>query len=241
VHSAADLLATWERGHRATPGQRGLLLLSLAEPGESRERLSAWTVGERDAALLRLRERLFGPRATGLAICEQCGEPLEFAFDVSSVRRPVAQDAPGDLTVKAGAHVVGLRAPSAGDLAALADAGTPAPDRWLLERCIVDAREGDAPCEARDLPTDVVQEAAAAIAAVVPEADVDVSLTCPACGGSCVCAFDVVSFLWLELDAWALQMLDEVYALASAFGWSEADILSLGPARRRAYMELIEA
>ena len=77
------------------------------------------------------------------------------------------------------------------------------------------------------------------MAAADPQADVELALSCPACGHAWPAAFDIASFLWTEVDAWARVLLHEIHALASAYGWREADILALSPRRRRAYLELI--
>jgi len=37
------------------------------------------------------------------------------------------------------------------------------------------------------------------------------------------------------------RLLVEVHALASAYGWSEQEILSLSDARRRLYLEMVQA
>jgi hypothetical protein len=50
--------------------------------------------------------------------------------------------------------------------------------------------------------------------------------------------FDIVSFFWAEIGAWAQRLLREVHALASAYGWREADILALSAWRRRQYLDL---
>jgi len=51
--------------------------------------------------------------------------------------------------------------------------------------------------------------------------------------------FDIGSFLWAELDAWAARILGEVHELASVYGWSEHDILEMSAVRRQAYLHLI--
>ena len=49
----------------------------------------------------------------------------------------------------------------------------------------------------------------------------------------------MASFVWEEVDAAARRLLGEVHALASAYGWSQEEILALGSQRRAAYMRLI--
>jgi hypothetical protein len=237
---AADLLDAWERGGNASPGERGLLLLAVAEPDVPAKELTAWSVGRRDAALLVLRGRAFGPRLTGLASCPRCREPLEVDFAIADILVPVRPDAPGMLSLAREGYRVALRPPSAGDMAALAgENAAPAPEQWLLERCIVEAWRAEAPCAATDLPDGVREAVTAAMAEADPQAEVELSLTCSACGVRWQAPFDIVSFLWREIDAWATRILREVHTLASTYGWSERDILDLSPWRRRYYIQLI--
>jgi hypothetical protein len=89
------------------------------------------------------------------------------------------------------------------------------------------------------LPADVIEAITTHMAETDPQADVQFDLTCPACGHRWLAAFDVMAFLWNEIDTWARRVLRDVHVLASAYGWSEADILSMGAMRRQAYLDLI--
>jgi hypothetical protein len=51
---------------------------------------------------------------------------------------------------------------------------------------------------------------------------------------------DTAALLWDEITARAGALLHEVHRLASAYGWSEAQILALSPARRARYLALVE-
>ena len=71
-----------------------------------------------------------------------------------------------------------------------------------------------------------------------PQASVDLSFSCPACGHRFDAAFDIASFLLAELHGWAQRMIADIASLARAFGWREADVLALSPIRRQLYLEL---
>jgi hypothetical protein len=77
------------------------------------------------------------------------------------------------------------------------------------------------------------------MAEIDPQADIQIALTCPACLHQWSAAFDIASHLWIEVNSWAMRILDEVHRLASAYGWSEADILELSPMRRQLYLGMI--
>ena len=57
--SAAELLNVWERARSLPPTDGALLLMASADAGISREQLAQFSIGRRDAELLRLRERTF--------------------------------------------------------------------------------------------------------------------------------------------------------------------------------------
>ena len=79
----------------------------------------------------------------------------------------------------------------------------------------------------------------AAMAAADPQAEIEISLECPACTCHWTEIFDIDSFFWTELQAWAARILREIHQLASAYGWSEREILALPPLRRNTYLNLI--
>jgi len=51
--------------------------------------------------------------------------------------------------------------------------------------------------------------------------------------------FDILTYLWSEIEDWAQRLLLEVHTLALAYGWSERDILAMSPRRRRLYLEMV--
>jgi hypothetical protein len=225
--SDAELLGIWERGIGCPPGRRALALLGDADE------LATRTVGERDAALLRLRELAFGPRLAFVAACPDCGERVEATVDVAALQVD-ATPAVERSRVDGSGWTLVVRPPTAADLVALDSAGDPDTGRRLLfERCVVSS---DSP--AATLPEEAVVTAAARLAVLDPQADVLLALRCPECQTAWEEPFDPGSFLWQELDAWALGLVHDVHELASAYGWREGDVLAIPPARRRLYLEL---
>jgi hypothetical protein len=72
-----------------------------------------------------------------------------------------------------------------------------------------------------------------------PQAEVQLALACPACRHQWQVSFDIVSYFWSEINARSQRLLWEVHALASAYGWREADILAISPQRRQFYLEMV--
>ena len=111
--------------------------------------------------------------------------------------------------------------------------------RALVERCIVAARRRGKPVEACDLPDELLEAVDAAAADADPQADIVLNLTCPDCGCQGQLPFDIANQTWAKLDHWARSMFSAVDLIATRYGWSEAEILALRPARRQSYVDLI--
>lgn len=234
------LLDVWERGMARPTSQRALLLLSAAFPEEPVEVLAQLSVGRRNALLLALRERLFGSQFVSVAVCPECGERLELHFEAADIRAPTL-DAPVEPPViEMAGYVLRFRLPDSTDLAAIQEyEQVAAGQQALLERCLLSAQCDGQEVPATALPAEVVAALAAAMEQADPLANVELALSCPACGHHWSAVLDLPAYVWSELDAWARRVLREVHYLASAYGWSEAEILNMQPWRRNTYLEMI--
>jgi hypothetical protein len=239
VPAASEVLFAWEQGSGSDPAERALRLLALALPEEPAESLAALPVGERDGRLLELREILFGARLTAVAACPACGERVELAIDGPQLRSRLRPGrAPRPVTVDG--YRVWFRLPTTADLAAAARAAEPEAARAvLLGRCVERAEREGVMVAPAELPEAAVTALAERMERADPLADARLSARCPACGHRWEVPFDIVSFLWAEIEGWAHRTLYDVHALASAFGWREADILAMAPRRRAFYLELV--
>lgn len=250
-----ELLGVWEEGWDRSPVERALLLLARAWPSEGRSVLEALPVGRRDARLLQLRRSLFGPSVTAATTCPACGEHVEMDFSLSQLGaeephdaaepnggEPEATQVPDRFTVEEGGYEVTVRLPDSRDLATVLEETGPGREGEarvvLLHRCVLGARRAGRPVSRDRLPDEVLSSVARRMEQVDPHADLHASLTCPECGHGWRAPFDVVSFLWSEIEGRARRILLEVHTLASRYGWSEAEVLALSPTRRRLYMEL---
>lgn len=239
--TASEFLAIWERGLERPPWEQALDLLEAACPEAAREDLTMLSIGRRDSLLFRLRERAFGPHMKVLAGCPRCRLPLELEMDTRqfSSGEPEQYPAiPDHVTITVANRNYRLRAPNTADLAAASGMNTKQASERILSLClgqeIIPAESVGNEAVSAELTT----EALAAIAELDPIADIRIELNCAACSRSWSERFDIVSFLWTELDAWARRILREVHDLALSYGWSEAEILSLSPLRRRFYLEM---
>jgi hypothetical protein len=217
---AGELLAVWEEGIGAAPHQRALALLALTSE-ETEEELRLLPLGQRDARLLRFRERTFGRRIEGLADCPSCGATCEIAFRTTDIMAAAAAERE--------ACGIRFRLPTSADLASAI--GSDDPRGALLALCI------EGPVDA--LAPEVIEAIEEAMERADPNAATRIEVTCPACAHAWVSLFDIGTFLWSEISAWGGRLLGEVHALATAYGWAERDILSMSAWRRRRYLELI--
>lgn len=142
--------------------------------------------------------------------------------------------------LQVGNYQVQFRLPNSFDLLTIASANDPGEgQRSLLGRCLISAQKQGVPQSIDRLPDELTQAIATKMAELDPQAEVLLSLDCPACQHQWQSGFDIVSFFWSELNAWAIRMLREVHVLASAYGWRETDILTMNPYRRQCYLELV--
>jgi len=239
--SANDLIRVWEIGEDQHPLDRALTLLAAAYPELEWEDLAALSVGQRDAELLTLRERICGPKLNGFAQCPQCTECLEFEVAVADLRVGTEPDeAEEERELVTDGLVLRFRLPSSRDLAAVPDCQDPAAARGLLaQRCVLRASRDGAPVAASELPAEAMAGLARRMAECDPQAEVLLDLRCPTCEHCWQALFDIVAFFWAELAAQVKRLLREVHTLARAYSWREADILAMSARRRQFYLEMI--
>jgi hypothetical protein len=237
--STTQLLTLWEQGLAQPLAHWALLVLAAACPETTAEQLAELSIGGRDGRILTLREWVFGPNLTCLAACPACGEKLELNFQAATIRALPPPET-SELMVTHNGYKVRFRLPNSVDITAVTGDRDPAENRRLLfQSCLLEARRKSKVVAADALPEPVVEAVIAQMAAVDPQADVQLALDCLTCAHHWLAPFDVVAFFWTELNTWAYRIMHEVHLLAAAYGWSEADILSLTPWRRHFYLEMI--
>ena len=239
--TAVDLLNVWERGRSQSPVDRALSLLQVATRESPREALAQFGVGRRDAELLKLREKIFGTRMTGQADCPACGQQMEMNFTVAEVQAASLPELPEICTEIFGDCEISFRLPNSSDLATLVPGGDLAVQkRRLVQLCVLNAKCNRQLVTADQLGEDTVRALSERMSKLDPQGDVQIALSCPQCSHRWDAPFDIASFVWSEIHAWAVRLLHDVHALALAYGWPESGILAMSPWRRQAYLELIE-
>lgn len=230
-----DMLSVWEQGLDRRPLDRALLILGAALPDESFESLADWPIGRRNKALAAVHGAWFGVVLQGWTTCTHCGEKLECVMDSRALagdglEREGNMDEPVVVSGRA------FRLPTSRDLAQAARETDPrAAAIRLVERCLVGKEKADVWSDAE------LEEIEERIALADPLAETRLALVCPACGFAWDEALDLVAFLWMEIEAHARRLLLAVHTLATAYGWTEAEVLSLSEHRRARYLEMVQS
>ena len=238
VPATATLLDAWEGALAAEPAHRALHVLEAMCDENDRD-LGDRSPGELNRLLLQARVLLFGGACDAIADCPCCGAaleatiPLETWTSAAPPSRPVRETTVGDLRVT-------YRVPTCSDLAGLTHQPIDDAAEQLLARCVTSIRAGERDLALSELAAEAVRGIDEVISGTGADALINVKLVCPECGDTVGLQMDPASFLWDELDRWALSVLCEVAELASVFGWSEQTILSMSPWRRRTYLAIAQ-
>lgn len=239
----SQILQAWESGEGQPPAEQALCLLRYGYPDRSLAQLLSLPVGERDALLFALRERSFGPSLQGAARCPSCKEQSLFSVPLSALRVSASQPMSQTFQLDCEGLQILFRLPTVSDLRQAAQlAEVEAVRSFLIHCCIVSVSRGEESVQKsawNRLPAQVERALADALSAHDPQSEVLLALCCAHCGHSYSALLDIVRFLWTELSARAERLFQEIDALARAYGWTESEILQLGPARRRRYLELV--
>jgi hypothetical protein len=219
--------------------------LTTAPANEAHDSPASLSIGQRDGRLLDLRESVFGPRLVCLDDCPQCGVQLELDLNAADLRARTKSrwrpDDDGCFGFEAAGVEFRFRAPTSRDLAAATSGRLDDAEavRLLLQRCVVSIRRSGRELELDEVPSTALEALINAIGEADPQADVQVGVTCPGCGSEWATGLNIEAYFWAELQEWARRLLRDVHCLASAYGWSERDILAMSARRRRLYLEAL--
>lgn len=187
----------------------------------------------REWLLHRAARRFFGPANWFEASCEICDTPFDLQVPLGEM--PVEEAGPGfpvaNVTTSRGQRQ--FAAPNGAHEEAFAGMRKHTdPRRTFAALCgMAEAAEADA---IRFTDADLAR-VDGALEDISPQIADGAEAACPTCNARVEARIDPLSFAFPRLEV----VLSEVHLLAVTYGWSEAEILSLPLARRRAYAELI--
>lgn len=207
---------------------RPALVTSLLAACSNADERMWWgsSVGARTAGLLRL--LTLNDHSAGnvhaalrpLLSCPHCSERIEAELPLAAL---VALQ-PDEPAIAFGPHQ--LRRPTGTDLRTIRTEGEAA---WLQRWC----NESGLPAQVADAALDTLAQAD-------PLVGFEMACRCPACGEDTTIEIDLEALALQRLAEQQRRLLREVHALATHYGWSEAQILEVPAPRRARYLELIE-
>jgi hypothetical protein len=234
----ADCLVLWESGQGLHPIDQGLLAVNAVFPETRDESVADWPLGRRNRALVQLYCANFGSKLRGWTSCRQCGEKLEFAADGKTMAQTVLDDSAA--VVSESGH--SFRLPTSRDLARIAAASeVNAAVPQLLNLCLVSQEASGDAARSVEWSEEELERIGNRLAQADPLAEILLDFECPVCKESFTEALDLASFIWSELESRVRRLLFDVHTLASAYGWGEAEILSLSQHRRNFYLKQVQA
>ena len=134
------------------------------------------------------------------------------------------------------AQHIEFRLPTTRDLIEVARVGSDSTASALVSRCTIGVTN-DQQTSVNDVA--LFQSIVASMEQHDPLSDVEFSMRCTQCDHAFSTSFDIVSFLWSEINAWCKRLMSEVHLLARSYGWTEREILSLSAWRRQVYLNMI--
>lgn len=234
-HLDLDLAGT-NRARAVTSVLAACLLDRDGEQLDDRGILEA-TVSWRLQGLLATAAATAGFRLDAEGDCPEpdCREPLDLALDLRSF---AAADFPERIAWREGGGDLVLRLPTGsdqerwcgeppGDFAAMAAslvvevAGGPRPERW-------------------EVPEPWLEALSQRLGEADPLTDLRIESRCPACGRDTAMELDLEAMLLASLAKEQKRLFRDIHRLASAYHWSEAEILALSPGRRARYLAKLE-
>lgn len=231
-----QLLELWERGYNATPIERALLLSAAANPGLTAEELLDLPIGLRDGKLILFRSALFGHHVSSTANCPKCQTRLELSFNLNPMIELTNQYTTTSFPVVWQGLQIEVRCPNTRDIINVARSRSAKHEAMLLEKCIVDRPLALSELNESESLNDMI---AATIEQHDPLGDIEFSMHCTDCSHNFQTPFDIVSFLWTELNAWCQRLMSSIHLLARSYSWTERDVLLLSPWRRQVYLNMI--
>lgn len=234
--TSTELLHLWENSFDQTKLDWALHLLAIACSTPNLETAAQWDISQRDGRLFQLRAWMFGTHFTNTTLCPKCNEKVEWEMNISDFPIPALQleASTQTFTFEQDGYHIRYRQPNSQDIM------TGDPEK-ILDNCLITILKEQTVITYHDLPDSTKGALNTDMEKANPLAHISMQLSCPSCQNQWEVIFDIIHYLWTEVDQWAKHILQEVYLLARAFGWSEQEILNLSPRRRQYYLQMIRS
>lgn len=230
--SAIQLIDLWQPGAAQPPhAQLEPVVAAAAGPGVE---IGTDTLGRRNQRLLDLHRKLTRRAMEARTRCGACGTDNEFEVPAEAILASPAPSPTATVEIRSHGKRLRCRLPTMADLRVVHGLPREQAQRKLASLCVVAGN-------AAGLTKSAIARLDAKFEALDPAARIVLDLNCAECGGRLRVLVDVAEIVAVTLDQLVEKAMREVHVLASAYGWSEADILNLPPARRGRYLTLVAA
>lgn len=202
-------------------------------------------VGDREALLLHIRRLTLGERIFCMLCCPNCGKKMDLELEIRELllssypHREKLHTA--EITDSENSYRVIFRVPNGDDQEVAAVAATRSVE-WaaelVLRRCVAQVHS-ESEENLSDLPSIVLRDLPAKMAALDPQAELLLDLTCPECTARFVLPFDAGDYVCRELATGERDFYREVHTLSWNYHWSEDAVLGLSRRKRHIYLDLL--
>jgi len=189
---------------------------------------------DRDQAMAAIYKNTFGNRISSTINCAGCSEPFDLDFlmdDLQAYQASLRNDTELE-QLESGVFRMDdntvFRLPIGEDEAAVSGMPRDLAEKQLLSSCMV---QGDV--------AESGEAVESAMQSIAPIFALDLAAKCPECGLEQAVHFDVQAYLISAILNRRKQLLRDVHRLASAYGWSHLEILSLPSNLRRVYSSMV--
>lgn len=212
------------------------MLMAPSLPKWKSSELASLTIGQRNAHLLLLRERLISSTLHALVNCPKCAAPLEFTEQTENLLEGYTPPLRKHHRLEAAGLTLDFRLLTSTDLALSGGDCASEVRSNLVRRSIMQASRDGKTFAAAELDHSAMAALESALELHDPLCNVWFKLNCAACDHVWKASLDIVFFLWTELRVLVTGILEDVREIALSYGWRESDILAMSPARRRYYL-----
>ncbi|MCL2161444.1 MAG: hypothetical protein FWH56_06105 [Betaproteobacteria bacterium] len=213
----------------------GAALLSLGGKAAAPEQAATLAIADRQWLMLSLAHALQGGGYWLKSHCGDCGQPFDLYLDPRQLPVKAAGEGFPFVELDLGEDRLRLRLPNGADQERIAGLDGDEAATLLLSACLLSVNGKAVPAGYADrLDADALQRIEEALDEVSPYVGTVLATACPECGQPQQVEIDPYSAVRHE------TLFQEVHMLASAYHWSEREILSLSRERRRLYLRLIE-
>lgn len=230
-----SILDVWDHCVGKNQTIKGASLASLAFHDAHTSNIENWSIEKRDVALFHVRKSLFGNHFNNITNCPHCNQRVEWELDFQQLGIPSLESVPDNVEIPINTpdYHLRVRLPLSNDLFGK--------DEFeIIKNCILNFKEYQGEAIDKTIPKIIINQINYEFDKVCKASNITYLLSCAECSHEWQVFFDIVSYLWQEIDQWAKTFLDQIYMLAKAFGWSERDIINMSENRRHHYLNLIK-